>query len=222
MNFTILQNEGIQLTGNLVGSTISVDYTAMLYEQPANNNCFLSLWQDVQIPFGKPGDTTKPVINNQRTGSQTFDIKTTDVPYIVGWGAGNEAGKSEPNYKSIGASISFTPGTGSGGIVPGVLHQCSLQPALVGVNSIVVQFTTLNGNNPAKNGNWIGLWLNDTIDFSGGYLQKWNVASGLNVDSQGLNTDQQIQAGTVYTLAYATGSKPSDIVARCTFKTASY
>ncbi|UMR29489.1 hypothetical protein MJ904_20855 [Massilia sp. MB5] len=222
MNFTILQTEGILLTGNLVGNTLAVDYTAMLYEQPADNNCFLSLWQDTQVPFGKPGDTKKGISGNQRTGSVAFTIQTTNVPYVVGWGAGNEAGKSDPNYKSIGASLLFTPGTGSGGITPGTPQQCQIQPALVGVNSIVVQYTTLFGNNPKKNGNWIGLWLNNVIDFSGGYLQKWDVGSEAYKDSQGLNTTQQLLTNTVYTLAYATGSRPSDIVALCTFQTAAY
>lgn len=224
MNFTITQTEGIQLTGMLVGSTVSIDYTAMLYEQPANNHCFLSIWQDTQIPFGKAGNVTKPITGNERTNSQSFEQLTSGVPYIVGWGAGNKAGTNDPNYGSIGASISFTPGGNedANGVVTGVLHQDLITPVLVGTSSIVVTFVTLDGNDPKKNGNWIGLWQGSTLDFNGNYLQKWDVTSNNSQDSQGLNTTQQIRSGSTYTLAYASGPNASDIVARCTFKTASY
>lgn len=225
MNFTIIQTDAIQLTGQLIGSTVSIDYTAMLYEQPASNNCFLSIWQDEQIPFGKAGNTTKQIIGNERTGTQTFDQLTTGVPYIVGWGAGNVTGKTVPNYASIGASVSFIPGQEvdkETGAEKGLLHQDSIEPALVGTNSIVVKFFTLDGNDPKKNGNWIGLWQGSYIDYTGQYLQKWDVTSNSSEDSQGLNTTLQIRTNATYTLAYATGPNPSDIVARCTFKTASY
>ncbi len=224
MEFKITQQEGIQLVGKLVGSTISVDYTAMLYEQPADNGCFLSVWQDTQIPFGKAGDPTNSIKKNERTGSQSFDQLTTNVPYIVGWGAGNTTGTTGPNYGSIGASILFTPGGAedSNGIVTGVSDQVIITPALVNTNSIVATFDTLEGNNPSKNGNWIGLWQGSTIDFDGGYLQKWDVTSTNNKDSQGLNVDQAIRTGSTYTLAYASGPNKSDIVARVTFKTAGY
>lgn len=224
MEFTITQQEGIQLVGKLVGSTISVNYTAMLYEQPADNGCFLSVWQDTQIPFGKAGDPTNSIKGSERTGSQSFDQLTTNVPYIVGWGAGNTKGTTNPNYGSIGASISFTPGGAedSDGIVTGVSDQIIITPALVNTNSIVATFDTLEGNNPSKNGNWIGLWQGSTIDFDGGYLQKWDVTSTNNKDSQGLNVDQAIRTGSTYTLAYASGPNKSDIVARVTFKTANY
>ncbi|MBL1278299.1 MAG: hypothetical protein COB30_019670 [Ectothiorhodospiraceae bacterium] len=224
MDFKITQQEGIQLVGKLVGSTVSVDYTAMLYEQPADNGCFLSIWQDTQIPFGKAGDPTNSIIGNERTGSQVFDQLTTNVPYIVGWGAGNTAGTSKPNYGSIGASVSFTPGgdEDSGGIVTGVSDQVSITPALVSANSIVATFDSLDGNNPSENGNWIGLWQGSTIDFDGGYLEKWDVTSTNNSDSQGLNVTQAIRSGSTYTLAYASGPNKSDIVARVTFKTSGY
>ncbi|UTY59518.1 hypothetical protein [Massilia sp. erpn] len=222
MNFTILQTEGIQLEGKLAGSTVSVTYTSMLYEQPADNQCFLGLWQNSRIPFGLGSIVTKQISNNQRIGSASFPIHATNVSYIVGWGAGSEAGKSDPNYKSIGASLIFTPGTGSGGITPGVAYQCQIQPIDVSYDSVLVKFTTLPGNTPKSNENWIGLWLNDTLDFNGGYLQKWDVSSSSPEDTQGLEVTDQIKAGTIYTLAYATGNRKSDIVARCTFRTADY
>lgn len=223
MKFTILQSEGIQLAGTMVGNTIDVEYTALLYEQPASNNAFLSLWQNTQIPFGRAGDTTKSITGNQRVGSQTFDIQATDVPYIVGWGAGSVPNSSDPDYNSLGASVTFTPGVEeANGIVTGVSQQCQIQPALVGTNSIIVQFSTLNGHNPQQSKDWIGLWLGSTLDFSGNFLQQWNVTSAVNQDSQGLNTSQQVMVGTTYTLAYATGPRVSDIVARCTFQTAGY
>jgi len=224
MDFRITQQEGIQFTGNLVGSTVSVEYTAMLYEQPAKNGCFLSIWQDAQIPFGKPGDPTNTIKGDERTGSQVFDQLTTNVPYIVGWGAGNTAGTTNPDYGSIGASVSFTPGgeDDSNGIVTGVSDQVNIKPVLVSTNSIVVTFDTLDGNNPSENGNWIGLWQGSTIDFEGRYLKKWPVTSTNNSDSQGLNVDQAIRSGSTYTLAYATGPNKSDIVARVTFKTTGY
>jgi hypothetical protein len=224
MQFTITQQEGIQLAGQLIGSTVSIDYTAMLYEQPATNGCFLSIWQDEQIPFNKAGNTTKSIIGNERTNSQVFDQLTSGVPYIVGWGAGNTPATSNPNYGSMGASISFTPGgpEDTNNIVNGVLHQDSITPVAVGTSSIVVSFSTLDGNNPKVNGNWIGLWQGSYIDFTGGYLQKWNVTSNISQDTQGLNTTLQIRAGTTYTLAYASGPNASDIVARVTFKTGNY
>lgn len=223
MNFTIQQTEGIQLTGSMIGNTINVDYTALLYEQPASNNAFLSLWQNTQVPFGRPGDTTKNITGNQRTGSQSFNISVTEVPYIVGWGAGSVPNSSDPDYNSIGASVTFTPGVeDKAGIITGVSQQCQIQPALVGTNSIVVQFITLNGHNPQQSKDWIGLWLGSTLDFGGNFLQQWNVTSSVSQDSQGLNTNQQVMVGTTYTLAYATGPRVSDIVARCTFQTSGY
>lgn len=222
MDFKITQQEGIQLVGKLIGSTVSVEYTAMLYEQPADNGCFLSIWQDTQIPFGEAGNPTNSIKNNQRTGSQVFDQLTTNVSYIVGWGAGNKAGTTEPDYASIGASVLFTPGSAKDGIVTGVSDQIIITPALVNQNSIVVTFDTLDGNNPSDNKNWIGLWQGSTIDFDGGYLQKWDVTSTNNSDSQGLNVTQAIRTGSTYTLAYASGPNKSDIVARVTFKTSDY
>ena len=225
MNFTIIQQEGIQLVGKLIQSTISVDYTAMLYETPAMNSCFLSIWQDTQIPFGRAGNTTVQIKGNERTNTQTFDQLTTGVPHIVGWGAGNTAGTTDPNYGSIGASVSFTPG-GEGddgtGIVTGISHQDIIAPVIVGTSSITVTFNTLMGNDPSANGNWIGLWQGSTIDFNGGYLQKWDVTSHNNSDSQGLNTTAQIRTSSTYTLAYASGPNNSDIVGRTTFQTAGY
>ncbi len=224
MQFKVLQQEGIQLSGSLVGSTISIEYTAMLYEQPANNNCFLSVWQDMQIPFGKAGDPTSLIIGNERTGSQTFQNLTTDVPYIIGWGAGSKEGTSDPNYGSIGASLQFVPGgdDDKNGVCRGSLHQNSITPVVVGQNSIVATFETLDGNNPKNNGNWIGLWNGSYVDFHGEYLQKWDVTSKLNNDSQGLNTNEPIRSGATYTLALASGPLDSDIVARVTFKTEGY
>ncbi len=224
MKFSITQQEGIQFSGKLVGSTVQVEYTAMLYEQPASNGCFLSIWQDTQVPFGKAGNPTNPIVGNERTGSQSFDQLTTDVPYIVGWGAGNQVGTTDPDYNSIGASISFTPGGEAdvNGIVDGISEQIILTPVLVDQNSIVATFVTLDGNNPARAKNWIGLWQGSTIDFDGGYLQKWDVTSTNNSDSQGLNVKQAIRTGSTYTLAYGSGPKDSDIVARVTFKTGGY
>jgi hypothetical protein len=224
MDFKVTHQEGIQLSGKLVGSTVSVEYTAMLYEEPAKNGCFLSVWQDTQIPFDKAGDPTSSIIENERTASQVFDQLTTNVPYIIGWGAGNEAGTVKPDYNSIGASILFTPGgdEDKDGIVTGVSAQVCIKPALVSSNSIVVTFDTLDGNNPSKNKNWIGLWQGSTLDFDGGFLEKWDVTSTNDSDSQGLNVKKPIRAGSTYTLAYASGPNVSDIVARVTFKTASY
>jgi len=224
MEITIIQQEGIHLVGQLVQSTISVDYTAMLYAQPATNGCFLSIWQDTQIPFGKAGNTTVQIEGNERTNTQTFDQLTTGVPYIVGWGAGYAAGTTNPNYGSIGASVSFIPGGegDDGSIVTGISHQDIITPVIVGTSSITVTFNTLMGNDPSANGNWIGLWQGSTIDFKGGYLQKWDVASHNNTDSQGLNTTAQIRTNSTYTLAYASGKGNSDIVGRTTFQTAGY
>jgi hypothetical protein len=100
------------------------------------------------------------------------------------------------------------------------VNDSGLRPhSFIGDQSLIFQYQTPTGNQPAANGNWVGLWQGSQAAFDGGnMLAKTRVDSDSNTGTAFLN-GIYLERSVTYTAAYFIGPKNTDMAATCTWTT---
>jgi hypothetical protein len=201
-------NQQVSLNGFITGSNIVVQYSGLHYNQPNTYGNVLALWENAsQVPYGQPPISQMAIASNAPAGSQFMSApQANQVPYVVGYATGND-------LHTICATLSFYPGRADG-----VAFSTQIHPAYIGADSVAINFQTPTGNQPATNGNWVGLWQGETASFEVEPLAKAMVPVNANTGTVLLN-NVPILRGATYTAAYFTGDKQTDMAATFTMTT---
>lgn len=201
-------NQETDLTGFLIGSNIIVQYQTLSYNQPNTYGNALALWQASQVPYGQAPLSMLPIATSSTSGSQFIPNQINNqVPYTVGFATNSD------NLNTVCSSLTFFPGR-----TDGVAFATQIHPAYIGSTSMVIHYQTPVGNQPASNGNWVGLWQSSSPSYNGySPLAKAMVDSDANTGTVAINIPFAI--GATYAVAYFVGERSTDMAASFTMTT---
>ncbi|MER7542050.1 hypothetical protein [Actinomadura sp.] len=197
--------------------SITYKYDTMPGNRPQANGNKVFLWETNghDIPRGTDPKKTAPVNSDRPNGDGNFPAEVSGYSYLLGYAVG-------PDVKNVCATV-FVPAMGDGEpatYAPGI----GLKRFMV--NTLTYTYTMPPGSQPSGDGDWVGVWENQTPSALYTIPPKWfeqvpeNSASGVGVLS-GLN----LLRGTSYILGYfkggfdATKPKQSTLACSVTFHT---
>jgi len=223
-------------------SDIFAEYTCLPGNQPQNNKNWIGIWEGTQVLW-----ETAPLAyqyirsNNPSDALCIYQERALNMSYIIGYGTGSlshcgeESAVSEKgeektarrtkqkeeiqhiNIGTVGATIQVTTSGTAGTQILAKIAAIS-----VGNNTLLLEYTTPQGNIPSTNKNWVGIWPGSVVSYNGNnVLYRQEVRSDFNTGQiciQGF----AFTIDTTYTIAYATGPDWSDIAATVTFTTQGY
>jgi hypothetical protein len=202
-------NQQISLRGFLPSQQQAIiQYQTPPGNQPNSYGNMLALWQASQLPYGQAPLMTYPIQTNSSAGSYMFsEYLDPNQTYVVGYATSSD-------MTTVCSTITFYPGR-----TDGVAFSTQIHPEYIGSNTIAVSFQTPPGNQPAANGNWVGLWRGSTARYDGtDMLAKTPVPLESNQGTVAINGVPLLR-GATYTVAYFIGEKNSDLAATFTMRT---
>jgi hypothetical protein len=197
---------GTTVSAQIVGSSdIILNYSGLPGNLPAAYGNTAYLWQSKWIPYDYPPLQEQAIPTNTQAGSVDIgNLQLQRLPYIVGYAVGPET-SSICSWVSIAADDTSST------------FQTSLQLVEVTAQLVAVRYETPDGNQPALYAQSIGLWQGPYASYTQPPIASISVPTNMSQGSLVLRAP--ILTGTIYTLGYLMGQKPTTLAASCTFNT---
>jgi hypothetical protein len=185
------------------GDGFEMDVTGVPNTNPSGGH-FVAVWQaNGSVPWGAltgalRGKATMSA-QDPDFGFPFTSLNLGNMPYVLAYSTGSDA----TNFNNIAAAMPF----GAGG-TPGQLQATTLQLVSAVSTSLLVDYTTPIGTDPALQGHSLALVKGGT--FIPGRTRPIATATPTDnaVDSASFNlTPTPLQSGQAYTVAYLTGKK---------------
>lgn len=201
-------NQQVALNGFMTGSQIVVQYNGLPGNRPNAFGNALALWENAtQVPYGVPPLSQTAIAGNAPAGSLFMSApQASQVAYVVGYATG-------PDLSTVCSTLTFYLGR-----TDGVAFSTQIHPVYIGADSIAINYQTPAGNQPATNGNWVGLWQGESASFQGGMLASAKVPVDNSTGTVVIDNFPLLR-GATYTLAYFMGDKNTYMAATFTMTT---
>ncbi len=202
----------ILLTGEIITSNIIfAEYNLLPGCKPVSHDCYLSVWKSIMPLWNIEPIRKQSLINDDNSGELALSyLRLQQTSYVIAIST-----SSDPN--SLAAMVSFLPGSEKG-----VSTSVSLKLEESGTDFVRVFVSTLTGNIPVQNNNWIGICPGENIPWDGnGVIGHTLIKSKQSSFIQTIS-NIKLQFNTLYTLVYGVGESWNDIAATVTFTTNDY
>ncbi|MHA7777316.1 hypothetical protein [Roseibium sp. M-1] len=197
----------VHVTVKYVGSTvIAFAYDTPTGNKPQKSDNAVHVWpvSANSVPFNSKPEASMGIMGNDPSGDQSIMEDITVGAYVVGYAVGPVAPDNAWSpYLNVVASA-YIPPAGTEGD-PSGSRTSSIQTQYVGQNTLVFQYTFLDGFDPKAAGAWVGLWPGDVSPYSAS--PRWYAAIQQSVSTgDAVLNGLQLDAGATYTLAlFASG-----------------
>jgi len=197
----------VHITVEYVGSTvISFSYDTPAGNKPKKNGNSVYVWpvSANSVPFNATPEASMGILGNDPQGDQSIKADITVGAYIVGYGVGPETTDNTwSSFVNVVASA-YIPPAGTEGD-PSGSRTSIIQTQYVGQNTLVFQFTFLDGFDPKAANAWVGLWQGEVSPYETKPHWYAPILQTVSTGDAVLN-DLQLDAGATYTLAlFASG-----------------
>lgn len=203
--------------GEISPKNVGYEFATMPGNLPKKNGNKVYIWatNSPNVPRSQPPMNEQPVNADRPDGDGSFAVELTTQSYLLGYATG-------PSLENVCATV-FVPSLGAGD--PEVFPP-SITLRRIGTNVLTFTYSMPGGSQPLGDGDWVGLWENQTPPALYSLPPKWfdqlpeNTAQG-----EGFLRDIRLLRQTSYIIGYFKGgydaAKPRQTTLACalTFQT---
>ncbi|HTW83305.1 MAG TPA: hypothetical protein VMD91_04435 [Candidatus Sulfotelmatobacter sp.] len=191
------QTSGISITlqGGLNPDGFIAQYVTFAYNQPSTYSNKIFVWpaEDNTVPWSNPTSGDGAIASDQPRGDQPVATAIQKRGYILGYAPA-------PDPSAVCATV-FVPAAGQHDPATWEYSSLVITVPYVGIDTISVKYTGLFNYDPAANKNWIGVWRQKQVRYSGDAMATKTITNS-SESGQLFIGGLDLRAGETYSVGY--------------------